>query len=85
MKKLLTQAQALSVYDAMTNMNNVAGHLHVRIPMDVKPTTKIINVKEFLSGEITVWLNNTTTNKITDIEQYLNQDAFSKAYALDYI
>lgn len=79
MPKILTPAQAESVYTAMTHLNNVGGLIHARLLQDLD---KFIHVKEYLTGHVQVFVGDVHGNSGGACEDYRDQSAFKAAYGL---
>lgn len=87
MPKLLTEAQAKAVYEAMATLNNVGGLLHCRI---INEDETAVHVKEYLTDEVNVWLGDCIDEhkrlKVrghTQEERYANQKEFASAYGVE--
>lgn len=75
---VLSQSQFEAVYKAMTELNNVGGLLHARIL--VNDDGKVTHIKEFMTGEINVWLGDASGNCFGTMERYANQAEFQESH-----
>lgn len=74
--KILTQAQAKAVAEAMAYLNNVGAVLHVRFLGN-----DTVHVKEYLTDEVNVWQGDPEGNWTGGkVERYSDQAEFLRAY-----